>query len=343
MPENSGNIAPLAWRQLVEEALHRRKAEGLTQREHLALAGVSHPTMAAFERGETTLTLTKALDILRVVGLVYEPAEGDTQSHFVRDAFERWRTLVAPLPDDSPARFPHGWFRFDYWLEGDLKIPKFAAFEPLLEKAVVRKTGWPPFWLPTGEAIRPYEVDGLVECWLTPQEENVERGFKDPAHCDFWRAAISGRMFLIRGYQEDSAETFPAGTILDTTLPLWRMGEVLLHAEKLASLFRKNANATVNIHFHALYTGLSGRVLRSWANPLSDLLVEGHAARSDEAVLEADVSAENVEGQLAKHLHPLLSSLYERFGVTGLSLNRVEAEVQRLLNSSISRERSRKP
>lgn len=117
MPENTGNIAPLAWQRYVEEALRRRKAEGLTQKHHSALAGVSHPTMAAFERGETTLTLAKALDILRVVGLVDEPTEGDTQARFVRDAFERWRNLVAPLPQDSPARFPNGWYRFDYWLE----------------------------------------------------------------------------------------------------------------------------------------------------------------------------------------------------------------------------------
>ncbi|MDW9973682.1 helix-turn-helix domain-containing protein [Sinorhizobium meliloti] len=339
MPENTGNIAPLAWQRYVEETLRRRKAEGLTQKDHSALAGVSHPTMAAFERGETTLTLAKALDILRVVGLVDEPTEGDTQARFVRDAFERWRNLVAPLPQDSPARFLNGWYGFDYWLEGDLKMPEMTAFKRILEKAVVRKTGWPPFWLPTREAIQPREVDELIECWLAPQGEEVERGFNDPAHCDFWRAAPSGRMFLIRGYQEDGAETFPAGMILDTTLPLWRMGEVLLHAEKLASLLRKDADTAVTVHFRAMFTGLRGRVLRSWANPLSDLLVEGHAARSDEAVLEAKFSANDIESRLAECMLPLLTSLYERFGVAGLSLNRVEAEVQRLLNSPISKER----
>lgn len=64
---------------------------------------------------------------------------------------------------------------------------------------------------------------------------------------------LPGRMFLIRGYQEDGAETFPAGTILDTTLPLWRMGEVLLHAEKLASLLRKDADTAVTVHFRAMF------------------------------------------------------------------------------------------
>jgi transcriptional regulator with XRE-family HTH domain len=96
----------------------RRKAEGLTQREHAALASVSIPTIGAFERGKRTLTLAKAFDILRVVGLVVEEAEDGAQEAFIRDAYARWRELTSPLPADSPGRFPHGWYRFDYCLDG---------------------------------------------------------------------------------------------------------------------------------------------------------------------------------------------------------------------------------
>lgn len=56
-------------------------------------------------------------------------------------------------------------------------------------------------------------------------------------------------------------------------------------------------------------------------------------------MLEAKFSANDIESRLAECMLPLLTSLYERFGVAGLSLNRVEAEVQRLLNSPISKER----
>lgn len=143
----------------------------------------------------------------------------------------------------------------------------------------------------------------------------------------------------MRGYQEDGNETFPAGSILDKTLPLWRMVEVLLHAERLASLLRRGPDIAVTIHFRAMFTGLTGRVLRSWATPLSDMLIQGHFARSDEAVLETSLSADNVEGRLAELLLPLLSSLFDRFGIAGLSLNRVEAEVKRLLNRPMSRDR----
>lgn len=326
-------MMPLNWRSLVDEAARRRKAEGLTQREHAALASVSVPTIAAFDRGEATLTLTKAFDILRVVGLIDEPAEDGAQEAFVREAFSRWRALTEKLPEDSPGRFKHGWYRIDYCLEGELKAVSLTGFEEHLRKAVTRHTGWPVFLVPTRPEIAPREVDGTIECWLSPETESVDRVFNTPAHCDFWRAAPSGRLFLIRGYQEDGEETFPPGSIMDTTLPVWRMGEALLHAGRLASLLQKNENSALTIRFRALYSGLSGRVLRSWANPLSDLLIEGHAARSDEAVLETEVPAKDLEARLAETVFPMVSSLYERFGVSGLSVNRVKAELDRLLSS----------
>ena len=46
MSETSRSLAPLNWDALVAEALRRRKAERLTQREHAALANVSVPTIA---------------------------------------------------------------------------------------------------------------------------------------------------------------------------------------------------------------------------------------------------------------------------------------------------------
>lgn len=336
MSQNSRGITPLNWRALVAEALRRRKAEKLTQRQHAALASVSIPTIVAFDRGERTLSLAKAFDILRVVGLVEEPAEDGAQEVFVQEAFARWRTLTEKLPKDSPARFPHGWYRFDYALEGDLKDIELHRFEDILTKAVTRHTGWPVFWVPTRADIAPKEIDGVIECWLAPADGKTERALNDPAHCDFWRAAPTGRMFLIRGYQEDGQETFAPGKIFDTGLPIWRMGEALLHAASLASLLKRDEKSATTVKFRALYTGLTGRVLKAWANPFVNLVVEGSAARSDEAMLEAVIPADDMEKNLATHIFPLVASLYERFGVTGLSLKTVQDEVERLQKSRTS-------
>jgi transcriptional regulator with XRE-family HTH domain len=339
MPENPRGITPLNWSALVAEAIRRRKTEKLTQREHAALASVSIPTIVGFDRGEKTLTLAKAFDILRVVGLIDEPAEGGAQEAFVQEAFTRWRELTSKLPEDSPGRVPNGWYRFDYALEGELKNIELHQLPALLRQAVIRHTGWPLFLFPGRTELEPREVDGVIECWLKPADAGVNRPLGDAAHCDFWRAAPTGRAFLIRGYQEDSQDTFPPRTIFDTTLPTWRLGECLLHAQRLAVQLAIEPSK-INVRLRALYTGLSGRVLRSWGNPMADLMIEGGAARSDEAILEAVVPVSEIDTKLAEHLHPMVASLFERFGVTGLSVDRVRAELERMKNNQFSSVRS---
>ena len=183
--------------------------------------------------------------------------------------------------------------------------------------------------------MNPREIDGVIECWLKPADAGIDRPFADAAHCDFWRVAPTGRAFIIRGYQEDTQDTFPPHTVFDTTIPTWRMGEGLLHAGRLASLLAVEPEK-IKVQFRALYTGLSGRVLRAWGNPLSDLMFEGGAARSDEAVLETTVAAKDITPKLGEILHPLVASLFERFGVTGLSLDRVNVELERMKKNQFS-------
>jgi transcriptional regulator with XRE-family HTH domain len=219
----------------------------------------------------------------------------------------------------------------DYCLEGDLKQVSLREFESILRQAVTRHTGWPTFMTMTREEIAPREVGGAIETWLAP-DGLVDRIITaDPAHCDYWRGVPSGRMFLIRGYQEDSSETYPAGTVFDTTLPIWRMGEVLLHAERLASLMAKGNLEEITVRLRVLYAGLQGRQLRNIGNPLSGLNLVGRPSRSDEVLLEAEIPAEGITENLANHLLPLVVPLFERFDVEGLSLDYVESEVARLL------------
>jgi len=335
MSETAGGIAPFNWPALVAEALRRRKAEKMTQKEHAALASVSIPTIIAFDRSERTLSLGKAIDILRVVGLIQETSSEGSQAIFVRDAFARWRELTKDLPKDSPGRFPNGWYRIDYWLEGDIKDIELHKYEDILREAVVRHTGWPMFWLPNRDQIKPYEMDGTIECWLPPGDKpGLDRPFYDPAHCDFWRAAPMGRMVLMRGYQEDAQETFPPGKLFDTTLPIWRLGEALLHAARLASLIELDREKAT-VHFRVLFTGLTGRDLKAWASPMSVDFFGGGRSRTDEAMLEATVPAAAIEPELSRYVTPLVSSLFERFGVTGISPEFIENELRRMQQSRL--------
>jgi transcriptional regulator with XRE-family HTH domain len=60
----------LDWQAFVQEAITRRKNQGLTQQKLAMLAGVSKPTVVAFEHNKTTLTLASAFKILDILGLL---------------------------------------------------------------------------------------------------------------------------------------------------------------------------------------------------------------------------------------------------------------------------------
>jgi len=59
----------LDWQHLVEEAVKRRKEQRLTQKTLAVLAGVSGPTVNAFEQQRTSITLESALKIFRCLGM----------------------------------------------------------------------------------------------------------------------------------------------------------------------------------------------------------------------------------------------------------------------------------
>lgn len=60
----------LDWRAFVQEAIKRRKEQKLTQKQLAVLAGVSGPTVNAFEQGKDSITLKSAFKILGVLGLL---------------------------------------------------------------------------------------------------------------------------------------------------------------------------------------------------------------------------------------------------------------------------------
>jgi transcriptional regulator with XRE-family HTH domain len=343
MPETAGGIGPLNWPAQVAEAIRRRKAEKLTQKEHAALASVSVPTIIAFDRGELTLSLGKAMDILRVVGLIEESPPGGTHESFVQEAFARWRALIGDLPKNSPGRSPAGWYRIDYMLEGDLKDINLDKFKDLIRQAMAPYAPFPLFHLPkignhrnTSELVKRFSIHrpilmtddiiNIVEYWLPPGRNEFDRyGSFLQKYCDFWRASFNGHMFLLRNYWEDIQETLAPGTIFDITLPVWRIGEAFLHAARLARLIAQDPARTI-IRLRVLYTGLQGRNLRAWDVDYFD----GGRSHSDGVTLEGTAPVASVETDLAQHVLPLVASLFERFGVTGLTAGFVEAELARI-------------
>ncbi|HEY0310950.1 MAG TPA: helix-turn-helix domain-containing protein [Allosphingosinicella sp.] len=319
------NQSALNWRGLVEEAVRRRKAENLTQAGLASIAGVSRATVLLFERGETNLQLGKVFDILGALGLLEGVGPIDGQDSFVQAAQHRWQDLVSALPEGDPARLPLGHVSYDYVIEDVEAGPAGDLLEQL--RSVEGHTGWPPFWVPEKEGLRPYTRGGLVECWLGARRDRV---FADAAHSDFWRVSNEGRAFLRRGYQEDGPDNLQPGAVFDITLPIWRAAEVILHAAALAH--RLAAPDSTALHIRAGFTGLEGRELASWAKPLLRGVVEpGRRARATAATVGVSLTVrealEALEGPLTRFLVPL----YERFDGYRLTESLVAQELAELL------------
>lgn len=260
-----------------------------------------------------------------------QPDEYARLDAWIDECYERWQTLINELPEHYNARLPHGYFNFAYEIIGQHRHIPVAQLPETLRDSVVRHSGWPPFWYPTREGIEPYPINDAVECWLGLDRRAPEAN-GDAAHADFWRIHQDGLAFLLRGFQEDSMGELdpdrgqiPPASVFDVTLPVWRIGETLLHAQSLAAhLFEGPAT----IRFIAHYRGLNGRELTNIER--RRILREGRVARQDDIRLSTHVDADVIDANLPEIVHPLLSPLYALFDFYELPMNLVVEELARM-------------
>lgn len=269
--------------------------------------------------------------ITGAVQQVEEPPKPDQLDEWVERSLARWQNIIDPLPEGSGARLPHGRFFFGYEIVGDRRQINLAQLPDVLRQSVVRHTGWPPFWYPTREGIAPYLFDDAVECSMArdPLDQNHDL---DAAHSDFWRIHPDGLAFLIRGYQEDSNEELipgsgpiPPGTMFDVSRPVWRVGEVLLHAHSLAAnLFEGPTTIRLVVRFE----GLAGRSLVSIGNRRH--IWDQQVTHQDAITLMTHVDAQAIDPNLPEIVHPLLLPLYALFNFFELPTRLVVDELARM-------------
>lgn len=257
-----------------------------------------------------------------------EPAKLDG---WVDACLQRWQNLIEPLPANVGPRLVHGRYYFAYKITGEHREVAPSQIPNLLKDSEVRHTGWPPFWYPTRNEIKPYPIDGVVECWhghdtRTPVEK------RDVAHSDFWRINPNGLAFLIRGFQEDGVDAqrlgyhrVGPGKMLDIAIPVWRVGETLLHAKSLANNFFVGPTT---IRFVAIFEGLSGRSLIS-IDGRRYISVE-RVAHQNVIKLDKHVDTQSIDTNLPEIVHPFLSPLYALFDFFELPMELVVDELKRM-------------
>ena len=224
------------------------------------------------------------------------------------DALQEWTTkslerLEVLEADNVERNYEMGWWSCSYLLSWETNDSQMRISMPALRRALRevkgRETGWPVWMLPEGgDKVREAIVGDSIECWI-----------RDSDPVDFWRANPQGRMFLLRRLQEDY--DFPgikSGTFLDLILPIWRTGECLLHAGRMAG--RLNADY---IELEMTWHGLAGRELLAKAGPVTRLLVHGKICHDAEVRTRITAARESIAENLSRLVKELVSPLYARF------------------------------
>ena len=165
---------------------------------------------------------------------------------------------------------------------------------------MVHHTGWPMFLLPHGGPAS-QEVDGVIECWLRPADSGVNRPLGDPpiAISGAWRRRDAP---LSSAATRKTARThFRRRPFLTRRSPSGGSPKPYCTPKICRACWQTTRRASPCAC--ARFTrGLAEGCFAPGPRRSAHLLVEGGAARSDEAMLETAVPVREIETDLARHL-----------------------------------------
>lgn len=244
--------------------------------------------------------------------------ERDRQRERLHTWIARCETRIAERndgPTDYP--WPFGRFRAVYTIE-DVRGDTHSG--ELLE-ALASAHHWtltPPWRVLDDADQKPYPDQGDIECWLPRSPERPV--------AELWRASSAGLFYTQRGYEEDySPAPNPAGSVLSNALPVWRMGEVMYHAQQMAQVLGHDESS---IHLEVRWSGLQGRHLSTW--PDRGYRELRRYCRQDELTSNLSFRADRVGSQLPELLARLLRPLFDAFDFFALPREFYELHVRKL-------------
>jgi len=303
-PESEEPQTPQEWDQLFERCLRARREELLLGIRDL-LAG-EIPSVAS-----------------------RDPSTKERLEAFIQEGQQRFAELTKDVAQNSPARFPHGYYEYSFAIDGEFHAPTLSEMRDVIRRSLRNHSGWPPFVVIDREPYLPGPVQGAVESWLG--REDLDGSREVPSRCDFWRIAPYGLLYTRRGFDEDGRirEAEP-GQYFSYTVPIWRTAEAILQAHYVAmELGAPDANLLSRFHWH----GLSGRRLATFSARYP--LGIKHTARQNDFKLEAPaINVGRVPDALPEIVFEILRPLYELFDFFKLPKRVVEKEIKDLLRNT---------
>ena len=246
---------------------------------------------------------------------------------YCTEAHRRWNEIVAGQPNDSPCRFPKGFYELGFGLVGAAPAKSLADLKSRLSVAQrVNLSGWPPFPDIGVEGWGAYAHKNVIEAWLgKPREDQL---FSDSLYCDYWRASPDGKLYTIRGYLEDSEEAqkpnYDLGGSLVIDEPIKRIAEGILFADRIAREFEGVERLSILCRF----SGLDERSLVFSYDRIMRLSTR-YISHTNETTLTSQVTLQQVQDNLVEVIHGILQPLYEQFGFYRLTLDEVRSVLRK--------------
>lgn len=266
------------------------------------------------------------LDRMRTIIAGFEEGsaiDGDDSVRELEDWIDtihtEWQELVENRyghMSDSP--YSHGYWIFSYSIEAGFNVPELPELLDLLREAKGHETGWPA-WLVSEDQVHPKE--GTIEGWYD------DGAFDDPAHSDYWRATPGGLLFLLRGYQEDSNDGYETGEVFDFILPIWRIGECLLHAKRLS---RELCNGPSDVVVEARWNGLEDRKLAAIENRRGIFPPHDRQSHQDTVTVSNRFSTDHLKSNLPEAVEALTQPLYQTFDFYEVPSQLIQKELDQM-------------
>lgn len=219
-------------------------------------------------------------------------------------------------------------FQRGYWQGGYTVVPtieglNLGTLKQGLQKCVGSETGWPIGLFLTRDNTRPYPHEGCVEVWLAESQP-------EPDSSDFWRACPSGNFVVIRDFQEDCngwTKGSP-GSGFDFITPIWRVGELLLHASRFVKEFSPEGGSLI---ITVKWTGLRGRQLTT-SSPKYFGIMDRKAAQNEVSSIIIIQDSFSVVTNLVELTEQLTRPLYEAFDFFQIPKQTIVNELNEMRN-----------
>jgi hypothetical protein len=299
------------WSNLIETCFNNREADiGRFLRRHLSGAdpvGLREFAMGLAANGPVQESVRERLEKLIGHGLA------------------RFRNVVEERHVELPQ---HGSWEVALIIDGQFPLQAgMEEFANLLSASNPSYTGW-PMWLnsrPFHEKLeRPYVYEGAWEALIVSL---VRSSF---SHIDFMRKDPKGYFYSYRALEDDisSSDRAPAPlTCLDAILPIIRVAEAIAVGHAFATALHADENTKLEFVFR--WSGLKGRELTSWVEPMR--YVSHRTAQQDSVTSTITLPIDTVPSTLAEYVKTAIKPLYEIFEGFTMPGAVVEELTQKLL------------